>query len=150
MNGDEILQQVVDEQLLQLDLLQGEMVTHAASAIVPFCLGAADALTKAGLLSASFPPRQLDRLYRELEAHGLGQRVAVRVEAQQEVVAYPRGFKTPEEAALASLPPRARAHLLRVEPIDDSHVDVLVATDEMRVHCERHEELWYALGDNTD
>jgi hypothetical protein len=62
----------------------------------------------------------------------------------------PKGFATPEQAAVASFPPNASARVVRVEPIDEEKVDVIVDTEPshpMRVHCERHGDSWYEAGE---
>lgn len=60
------------------------------------------------------------------------------------------GFASPGEAALASYSPAAKAHVVRVESIDDSSVDVIVDTEPshpMRVHCALTERGWVEMGD---
>jgi hypothetical protein len=60
------------------------------------------------------------------------------------------GHARPEDAALASYPPKAHARVISVEPIDEAQVDVIVDTwpsHPMRVHCHRRGSLWYETGD---
>lgn len=60
------------------------------------------------------------------------------------------GHARPEDAALASYPPTAHARVIRVEPIGEAQVDVIVDTwpsHPMRVHCRRRGSLWYETGD---
>jgi hypothetical protein len=59
-------------------------------------------------------------------------------------------YSSPEEAAISSYPPAASARVVRVEPLDDRHVDVIVDTNPshlMRVHCEMEGGTWYVTGD---
>ena len=51
-------------------------------------------------------------------------------------------YSSPEEAAISSYPSAASARVVRVEPLDDGHVDVIVDSDPsylMRVHCGRRD-----------
>ena len=60
------------------------------------------------------------------------------------------GYARPEDAALASYPPKACARVIRVEAIDEAQVDVIVDTEPshlMRVYCRRRGGLWYDDGD---
>jgi len=62
----------------------------------------------------------------------------------------PLAFDTPEEAALASYSPAAQAHVLRLEPIDETHVDVILDTvpsHTMRSHCWLTATGWVEMGD---
>ena len=86
MNGDEVLRNIIAERLRELDSIPDDMRSAAAGRIVAFCLGAADALTKAGLLPQGHP-EALDRLYSEFERRGFGQRIAVTMEARESVSA---------------------------------------------------------------
>lgn len=88
MNGEEILRRAVDERLRELASVPAALKSEAAGRIVSFCQGAADALIKAGLLPVAHP-RELDRLYAEIENLGLGQRVSATLEASATVVSGP-------------------------------------------------------------
>jgi hypothetical protein len=60
------------------------------------------------------------------------------------------GHDSPEAAALASYPASAGAHVVRIELIDDSHVEVIIdmkPSHPMRVHCTHREGHWYDDGD---
>jgi len=63
------------------------------------------------------------------------------------------GFPTPEEAALDSYSPAARARVLRVERLNDSFVHVIIDTEPshtMRVYCKRFDGYWYDMGDAAE
>jgi hypothetical protein len=63
------------------------------------------------------------------------------------------GSPTPEQAAVESFPPLAKARVVRVLKVDDRYVQVIVDTEpshQMRVHCEKSGELWYVTADGND
>ena len=61
------------------------------------------------------------------------------------------GYATPEEAAVASFPEAAGAHVIRLEySYNPSIAYVIVDTEPshlMRVNCLRRGDLWYEVGD---
>ena len=75
MNGKEILSQIVQEQLRQLDVAPPDIRKKASETIYGFCLGAASALTKAGLLAPGAEIAIMAALGAELERRGSGRRV---------------------------------------------------------------------------
>ncbi len=65
----------------------------------------------------------------------------------------PRVFDTPEDAALASYSPAAEAFVLRVEPIDEQRVDVIVdmvPSHPMRSGCRLTGAGWIEEWDIVD